>query len=308
MASKSRLGRGLSGLVAPQPTKDSSMDHDQVQISTNQLVELKIDTIQPNRLQPRQSMREDRLTELAASIRTSGVMQPLVVKKIDADRYELIAGERRWRAAQLAGLDAVPVIVRTATEQEQGTLALVENVQREDLNPIDRAHAMRTLIEQFGLSHQDLAEQLGLSRPAISNTIRLTELEEPVQDLLRKRALSFGHAKVLLGSPAGTARIQLAATASEQQWSVRELERQLQSTYEQNQASGAQAVNPTQQSTDEIRRLTAIADLERRIETALGTRVSLKTSGGGTRGTIEIKFMSLEHFDALLDKFGVQPE
>lgn len=315
MASRSRLGRGLSGLVSAEPTVERSADVSSEPTggeadaqSVNQLVELKLETIQPNSQQPRRTLSEDRLDELAASIAESGVMQPVVVREMKSGGYELVAGERRWRAAKRAGLETVPAIVKEVSEDELGTLALVENVQREDLNPIDRAYAMRALSEKHGLTHQELASRLGLSRPAVSNSIRLTELEQKIRDLLASRALSAGHAKVLLGLEAGSARVQLAANAVEQGFSVRELERRVEALHRESEKKSTKKDTDRERNLQEQQRMTAIASVERRIEESLGTRVKVKTSGGGTRGVLEIKFMNLEHFDSLLERLGVTPE
>lgn len=277
------------------------------------LAEVPIASIEPNRFQPRKHFDEEQLAALAASITAQGLLQPVVVRPAQggapgAVRYELIAGERRWRAAQRAGLASIPAIIREATDQAAAELALVENVQREDLNPIDRARALRMLLERFGLTQAAVGERVGLDRSSVANLIRLTELEPAIQEQVALGVLSQGHAKALLAAPAGDGRLRLAERAAQEQWSVRATEQAVRDA-----AAGrpphAQASAP-EKSPDKSPEL---LDLERRLGEHLGTRVLVQLKAGGkagdsdrtrTSGQLVIQFYDLDHFDGLMDKMG----
>jgi len=192
MARKSGLGKGLDALIPDWQQETFS-------VNTNQVVLISIDRIRPNPRQPRQLFEAESLQELANSIREHGILQPLIlVQAEDGDQYNLIAGERRWRAARLAGLSEVPAIVRTASLQEQLEYSLIENIQREDLNALERAKAYQALIDEFGLKHEDIAQRVGKSRVAITNTLRLLNLPESAQQALLEDKISEGHARALL--------------------------------------------------------------------------------------------------------------
>lgn len=244
--------------------------------------------------QPRQSMDESALVGLAESIRASGMMQPVLVRPATPGRYELIAGERRWRAAQRAGLTRVPAIVRTLDDRAAAEHALVENVQREDLNAMDKAWALRRMSERFGLTHTELAGRIGLERSSVANMVRLTELEEDVQAMVRTGALSFGHARALLGIPAGPGRSALATRAHDESWSVRRLE-------EEARRSG----KPTKVPAPRAGIRPAIhGEIEKRLAEHLGARVRLRTDRSGARGTLTIDFYDIDHFEGLVRKLG----
>ncbi|MCB1050256.1 MAG: ParB/RepB/Spo0J family partition protein [Acidobacteria bacterium] len=214
MVKRLGLGKGLSALIPEGANEEQKF------------VELAIQQIVPNPDQPRHQFDATKLEELAQSIRANGVIQPLVVTK-RGSQYVLIAGERRWRAAQLAGFDKIPAVIRDTPEGEMLTLALIENIQRQELNPVEEALAYKNLIEKNGFTQETLATQLGKSRTTISNTVRLLKLPQNVQDMIEDGSLSFGHAKCLMGL-SGNERIdQMAQKCVQNQWSVRELERQL---------------------------------------------------------------------------------
>lgn len=263
-------------------------------------------TIRPGPFQPRRQFDEAGLNELAASIRSAGVVQPVLVRPVrdggDADgcTWELVAGERRWRASKLAGLARVPAVVSTLTDEQAAQWGLIENVQRADLSALERAYAVRALGERFGLTHQQIAERLGVDRSSVSNSIRLTELEPEIRDLLEKGELSGGHGKALLGAPAGLTRIGLARQTVSQGWSVRRLE---QACARAAQAPAGAAPSVTIPETA-LAKAAALKDLEKQLGEHLGTRVRVRAAAGGKRGTIVLSFYDLDHFDGLMSKLG----
>lgn len=272
-----------------------------------------VSSIDPNRYQPRRVFDQEQLKGLSDSIRRSGLMQPVVVRpaprggagtgpNIDGDRYELVAGERRWRAAMLAELRSIPAIVRDLTDIETAEWAIVENVQRADLNPVERAEAYRALADRFGLTQAMIAERVGLDRSSVANFIRLTELEPAVLELIGGGALSAGHGKALLGCPPGDGRVQLAKRAAAAGWNVRQLE----ASAKLIQNSGTQAGPSGEQAADgpAAMREAGVRDLERRLGEFLGTKVCLQTNAVGTRGKLVVDFYGLDHFDGLMSKIG----
>src|ERR1043166_7244128 len=218
MAKLKGLGRGLDALLSG-PEESATSDA---------LRSLALDRIRSGRYQPRTRMDEASLEELAESIRSQGVMQPILVRPIDAGRYEIIAGERRWLAAQRAGLAEIPALVRALPDQAALALALIENIQREDLNPLEEAQGIKRLIDEFGLTHESAAQAVGRSRSAVSNLLRLTQLAPPVQSMLLGGKLDMGHARALLGLPAGQ-QSAAAARVADGDLSVRDAERLVQS-------------------------------------------------------------------------------
>jgi ParB family chromosome partitioning protein len=226
MATKKRgLGRGLDALLggAPAGTAKQPATKAAAAPADSELRSMPVDIIQRGRYQPRHDMHTESLDELADSIRAQGVVQPIVVRPVGKDRYEIIAGERRWRAAQLAGLQEIPVVVRDVPDRAAIAMALIENIQRENLNPMEEAHALQRLIDEFEMTHQQAAEAVGRSRTGVSNLLRLLDLNEDVKGLLEKRVLEMGHARALLGlkgAPQSDAARQVAAKGL----SVRETE------------------------------------------------------------------------------------
>jgi len=320
-STKPRLGRGLSSLIGDQspvqvgPSAEGASSADTKSADRpseprpSGLAHIPVDAIQPNRHQPRQRFDEAGLKTLADSIRTAGVMQPIVVRPGPEDTrgnpgYELIAGERRWRAAQLAGLASAPAIVREVTDQEAAEFALVENLQREDLNPMDRAWAFRRLNERFGLTSSQIAERVGLDRSSVANLMRLTELDEPIREMIATRSLSPGHGKALLSLEDPLARADYAEKARKRGWSVRALERAVA-----ERAANLAGERTTQSGRDP--RVTAREarreELERAIGEHLGTRVRIRTDARGARGQLVIEFFDLDHFDSLLGQIGFEP-
>ncbi|HLH99328.1 MAG TPA: ParB/RepB/Spo0J family partition protein, partial [Acidimicrobiales bacterium] len=214
MARRSGLGKGLGSLIPTEVTGDRS----------SALLEIPVGAIEPNPHQPRRNFDEEALASLTSSIRELGVLQPILVRRIGDDRFELIAGERRWRSARRAGLATIPAVVRDSSELASLEAALVENLHREDLNPLEEAAAYQQLLEDFGLTHEQLSVRIGRSRAAITNTLRLFQLPPPVQKLVGEGQLSAGHARALLGTPDRSFQEALARRIIDEQLSVRAVE------------------------------------------------------------------------------------
>lgn len=293
---------GVAGDASHRNVEQTPTDHTFLWLSPEQLV--------PNRFQPREHFDEAHLTTLADSIRQSGVMQPLVVRRpIGQDgTYELVAGERRWRAAKQAGVDRLPVIVRDIDDETSATLALVENMQREDLNPMERARGLRSLIDRFGLTQREAAERVGVERSSAANLIRLTELEPEIQELIERGALGAGHGKALLSAPAGAGRVTLAMRAVEESWTVRATERACGETVAavHTPTQTHPEMNNISSSNDGAGVRASFEDLEKRLGEHLGTRVKLMPGTRGTRGRVVIEYYDLDHFDGLLAAMGYQ--
>lgn len=261
--------------------------------------------IAANPRQPRKDFEESAIRSLAESIRIAGLMQPVVIRRAPSgapSKFELIAGERRWRAAKMLGLAEIPAVIREVGDQTAAEWALIENIQREDLNPIERSEAIGRLIDEFSLTHQDLAERLGLDRVTITNLLRLADLDPFTKDAVRKGALSQGHAKVLLGIPQGELRKTLASAAISGGLSVRELERRVR-----------EAVSSSPQAKSKAPALPSakphIEDLQRRLSEHLGTKVSIEEKGTKKgQGRVIIDYYSLDQFEGLMAKIGFRNE
>lgn len=254
-----------------------------------------IDSISPNPHQPRQTFNQQALEALAESIRTAGLMQPLVVRPGPTGEYQLIAGERRWRAAQIVGMDAVPVLVRDVNDREAAEFALIENLQREDLNPLERAEAFARLISDFALTHQEVAQRVGLDRSNITNHLRLLDLEDEFKEALRERKIGMGHARALLAITNLDQRRTLGHECIAAGWSVREIERRARraSDAPQSIASTASPAAP---------RHLHMKDLERRLSEHLGTEVQLRPGKAKGSGKLIISFFTFEEFDGLMQR------
>jgi len=307
MKTKPRLGRGLSSLlsmdvpeqaVAPIPAiPDKSaptIDAPPTAPTSGSVLDLKLDQVVPNPHQPRRAMNEATIMELAASIRSTGLIQPIVVRPA-GDRYELIAGERRWRAAKAAGLETVRAIIRESSAFEQAQMALIENIQRENLNPIDRALAYRSLMTQLGLTQAELSSRLGEERSSIANYLRLLDLQPAVQMMVANGELSLGHAKVLAGVTNPADQERLAGIVVGQSLSVRNLERQIQ------QGSGASSA-PARTVPPAVAHY---QELEKNLSRELGLRVQLRPAAKKGKGRLILYYGSLDQFDQLVSKLGV---
>ncbi|MGA2230333.1 MAG: ParB/RepB/Spo0J family partition protein [Tepidisphaeraceae bacterium] len=309
---KSRLGRGLSSLIsisAPSETDVAkgaalavaTMARDQEaapvvpSIAPGTPAEIPVGQIVPNPHQPRRTINPAAIADLAASLKSNGVIQPIVVRK-STDGYELIAGERRWRAAQQAGFKNIPAIIRDVDRFTQAQMALVENIQREDLNPLDRAGGYRTIIEQLGLTQAELAQRLGEDRSTIANHLRLLDLAEPVRLLVKDGKLSLGHAKLLAGVSDKLEQERLANLVVTQDLSVRNLERAIQGSI--SEAPKTRAAVST----------AYILDLEKSLARQLGLRVNFKPSRKSGKGKLVVHYNTLDEFDQLMKSLGVKPE
>lgn len=276
------LGRGLGALI---PTGATPL------VGAAGLREVAVEAIRPNPRQPRTTFAPDALQELANSLRQHGVLQPLLVSRAADGGYQLIAGERRWRAAQAAGLATVPVLVKEAAPRANLELALVENIQRSDLNPLEEAHAFRELLDEHGLTQEQLARRLGKSRVTVANTLRLLQLPEPARQAVAEGRISEGHARAILGAPTEAARLAVLQRIERNDLTVRQAE--------------ALARGPHSTSAEDERALTHaapdpdLARLEDQFRQALGTRVQLVRSGSG--GRLIIHFFSEDELQGLYD-------
>lgn len=272
------LGRGLSALLR------------EVETTVAGLEQISLDLIDPNPFQPRRAFPEQGLKELADSIRASGVVQPVLLRRREG-RYELIAGERRWRAARLAGLEAIPAIVRDLSDKETLEFALTENLLREDLNPLEVAHGYETLQQKFLLSHEEIADRLGIDRSTVTNTLRLLRLPPSVQEMLANAEITPGHARALLGVDSAAVQVQLARLIVKQGLSVRQVENMVALREEK----GAQRRVTSAPAKLDPNTRAAVLELER----TLGTRV--KIVGNAKRGKIEISYFSAEDLNRLFE-------
>lgn len=326
---KRRLGMGLSGMIgspvevkparvpaakeappatpkAPvaQPAQAQKLPppqagvHSDAAVADSSFLHIEVGSIRPNDRQPRQAIIDSSLEPLIASIRTAGVMQPVVVRPSGPDgRHELVAGERRWRAATAAGLLSVPAIVHDIDDQTAAEWAIIENVQREDLDAIERADAFQLLQAEFGLTHSEIADQVGLTRAAVTNQIRLCDLDNDTKSLIRQGALSGGHGRCLLAISTATSRLDFAKQTIKEEWSVRELERRVRS------ATRSPAANPKPAIASDNQRA-HLDDLEQQLAQHLGTKVRIITGRKRDRGRLVIEFYDLDQFDGLLGRMG----
>lgn len=265
---------------------------------------LKLDRLQPGKYQPRTRMDEGSLYELAESIKAQGVMQPILVRPVGGDRFEIIAGERRMRAAGLAGLDEVPVLVRDVPDESAAAMALIENIQREDLNPLEEAQGLKRLTDEFGLTHELAAQAVGRSRSAASNLLRLLNLTEPVQQLLMAGDIDMGHARALLPLD-GAQQIITASEIVARKMSVRDAERLVARTVTKGDAGHV----PAERSSRTIRAKTRdIERIEHELSDVLTAPVDIrvrKRGGQGEQGEVAIAFASLDELNGLLQKLGL---
>lgn len=281
MSKNKGLGRGLDALLSGEIEEISSAD---------QLKTMPVTALQPGKYQPRTFMDPASLESLAESIRAQGIMQPIVVRKVSQDRYEIIAGERRWRAAQLAGLTQVPVIIREIPDEAALAMALIENIQREDLNPIEEAHGLQKLMDEFAMTHEVIAKAVGRSRSAVSNTLRLLNLHAKVQDLLLSNQLDMGHARALL-SLQGAEQVALANEIVLNKLTVRDAE----SLAKRAQQKAGTKSSVTKKSRD-------LLTLQESLSEKLGFSVSLDCNAKGA-GTMKIRFSNLDQLDEIIKKF-----
>ncbi|ODV25175.1 MAG: chromosome partitioning protein ParB [Rhodanobacter sp. SCN 68-63] len=287
MAAKKRgLGRGLDALLGGDGAGTPSVIEQEGELRT-----LPIQQIQPGKYQPRRHWNDEALDELAASIKAQGLIQPVVVRALGKHSYELIAGERRWRAAQRAQMSEIPALVKDVPEVAVPAMALIENIQRQDLTPLEEADALKRLIDDFDLTHQQAADAVGRSRASVSNLLRLTELPNSIKKLLDEGKLEMGHARCLITLPEREAE-SLALEAARNGWSVRELEEAARKAQAapKGKAKRAPARDPN------------VADLERELAERFATRVELLSQGRGGKGKLVIHYHSNDELDGILGK------
>ncbi len=299
---KTGLGRGLGALLggqnSPETTQAPTDSPSETQSPPPETVrQVSIDSVQPCPSQPRKDFERQPLEELAESIKVNGILQPMVVRTTEGGQLELIAGERRWRAAQIAGLETVPVIVREASDSQVLELALVENLQREDLNPIEEAQGYALLMEAFNLTQEATAHRVGKSRAAVANAVRLLNLSEPLQTHLRQGRLSVGHAKVILGLDDAQQQTLVANRVIKESLSVRETEDLV------DKLQGASTSKTSPQPTSQTRGV-HVTSLEHRLKEKLGTKVSLTYRDG--KGALTIKYFSDDDLERILNILDVE--
>lgn len=295
MAIKGGLGKGLDALIPGDGgIKKSSAKPVPASQETEKGVEtlVKITKVEPNRKQPRKNFNEDALQELSESIKQYGLLQPILVQD-RKDHYEIVAGERRWRAAKLAGLKEVPVIIREYTEQEIAEISLIENIQREDLNPIEEAQAYRRLLEEFHLKQDEVAERVSKSRTAVTNSIRLLKLSDEVQQMVIDDMISTGHARALLAVDDHQEQYYLAQKIFDEKLSVREVEKLMKNLHKV----------PKQKKEEDKSLMIVYQDVEEKLKKRLGTKVSISSKGNGA-GKIEVEFYNHDDLERLLELFG----
>jgi ParB family transcriptional regulator, chromosome partitioning protein len=278
------LGKGLSALL---PTRPTSPPVESATHSGDEVTQLLIDAIEPNPLQPRRVFQSDRLQELAESIRASGIIQPLVVRR-HGERYQLVAGERRWRAAKIAGIDRVPALIHNVPDDRLLEITLIENIQREDLNPIETALAFDRLSRDLHLNHDEIGRRTGKDRSTIANLIRLLQLPSDIQQLIAERRLSAGHARCLLSLPAPELQREVAEKSVAQGWSVRQVERLTQRLMEERKPK----------SVDEVQIDPNVKAAIQELERILGTKVRI-IEKARQKGRIEIDYYSTEDLDRI---------
>ncbi len=283
MAKKPGLGRGLDMLLSAASTKKDQT------VNETELKQLPVDRIQKGPYQPRLNIDPDALQELAESIKAQGLVQPVIVRRLDSGLYELIAGERRWRAAQIAGLHEISAIVRVIPDQAAAAMSLIENIQREDLNALEESLAMSRLIREFGLTHQETANAVGRSRTAVSNLLRLLELEDETKKLLETKQLDMGHARALLALE-GKIQRDTAQKVAKKGMSVRDTEHLVKNMLNSTQSSVSK----------EKEKPVEVSKLEQSLAETLGAEINIKYNSRG-KGKLIIAYNSLDELDGILE-------
>lgn len=301
------LGRGLQSLMNPVSQEDSPNPVPISTVSSQKggdssseagVRRIAVESISPNPYQPRKQWNQEQIQELADSIKTNGLIQPVIVRAAEGG-YQLIAGERRLRAAEFAGLETIPAIIRKSDDRQMLEWALIENIHRADLNPIERAQAYRNYIDSFSLSQSEAAEKLGENRTVIANHLRILDLPQEVKQMLSDGKLSTGHAKAILSLPTDHLRKQLANRALAGRLSVREVERLVRKHLDQPEKA---------EKKQKKEKPAHIQDLQERLASRLGTKVAIDTKKKGNKGKITIEFYSLDDFDRIIETIGVDSE
>lgn len=298
MVAKKRLGRGLDALLpkglSKEPVREEQPQDGSTETeSRGNLDEVPIEFIRPGKYQPRTHFSEESIEELAESIKAQGVMQPIVLRPVDSDRYEIIAGERRWRAAQRAGMEKIPAVIRKVDDESALAMSLIENIQREDLNPLEEAIALQRLVDDFQFTHQEVAQAVGKSRSAVTNTLRLTHLADPVAEMLVRGDLEMGHARALLTLEQDD-QAEVARSIVAKGLNVRQTEALVRNLGKPaSKTTGAQPVDA------DTRRL------EQNLGQQIGQPVQIKHSRKG-KGKLIISYSSLDELDGILGRIGYQ--
>ena len=285
MGKKLALGKGLSALI---PNESFNTDNN------NSTLSISINKIKSDKAQPRKSFDSEKIAELTESIKTHGIIQPLILRKIDNDQYIIVAGERRWRAAKIAGLKEVPSIIMDLTESEILEISLIENIQRQDLNPIEEAIAYKKLIDDFKMTHEELSKRIGKSRTSITNTMRLINLDDRVQQYIIEGVISEGHGRALLGIKDFEIQYELAQQVIDEKLSVRELEKIIRRIIEpnnRNSSSSKQELNPYYK------------EIKNQLQNYFGTKVNI--SNKNNKGKIEIEYYSEDDLQRILDIINI---
>lgn len=301
-AKRKGLGRGLDALLsagqAANPTVETTANNETASTDTapkdGKLADLPVEWLQRGKYQPRRDIEQEALQELADSIKSQGVMQPIVVRPIGEDRYEIIAGERRWRATQLAGLDKIPAVIRDVPDETAIAMALIENIQREDLNPVEEAMALKRLQDEFDLTHQEVAQVVGKSRTAISNTLRLLNLCPEVRTMLEHGDIEMGHARCLLTLPADEQRV-VARKIVQKNLSVRQAEALVRAI----QAEAKKSPKQEHASSD-------LSALQEALSEKIGVPVTVQHGAKGA-GKLVLKYTNLDELDGILAHLGYKP-
>ncbi|MFY9595054.1 MAG: ParB/RepB/Spo0J family partition protein [Caldicoprobacterales bacterium] len=291
---KRGLGKGLDALFQSYDSFESTEDTGSSETLEGRVLELSIYDIDPNPDQPRRNFEQDSIQDLSQSIMEHGVVQPIIVKPSEKDRYTIIAGERRWRAARAAGLNKIPAIVKDIDEKEMLELALIENLQREDLNPIEEAEGIHSLIDNYGLTQEQVAKRLGKSRPSITNALRLLRLPKQVRNLLEEGKITTGHARALLALNNQTKIMELAELIVEKNLSVRETENLIKNIKENRRLK---------KKSKTIEKPSFIMELESRMEESLGTKVTIQQ--GKKKGVIEIEYYGNDDLERIIKKISI---
>ena len=298
-AKKRGLGRGLDALLTTSKhARDQEQSSDDavkdVDLTKGELQKLPIEFLQPSKYQPRKDMSPEALEDLAASVKAQGIIQPIVVRELETDKYEIIAGERRWRAAQMARLSEVPCLVKSVPDEAAVAIALIENIQREDLNAMEEATALQRLLDEFQLTHQEVADAVGKSRATVTNLLRLNNLEQETKTLLERGDIEHGHAKLLLALQ-GEQQSEIARTIAAKAMTVREAEKLVRLTLEPKKPTA-----PKQPDAD-------IQRLEQRLSERLGAAVAINHGRKG-KGKVVINYSSLDELDGILTHFQLSED
>ena len=299
------LGRGLGALLgdgasAVQPQRSDNGEPQPVRLGDREAIMLPLEGLTANPHQPRKTFNEEGLEELAASIRENGVLQPILVRRVD-DEFQIVAGERRVRAARIAEIEEIPALVCTLAEAESMRVALLENIQRENLDPIEEAEAYRAIMDHYGASHGELAAMLGKSRPQVSNMLRLLRLEATIRELVQSGILTMGHARALLGVEDSALRLRLARDVERKGWSVRHLEQEVLRLTSEDEGKSKKRREPSGDP-----EAPALREYENRMFEQLGSRCTIKRRG--QRGAIRIEFFTNEELERVLEAMGISSQ